>query len=351
MRTGFSARGDGAALKYEARAPGRVEFLDPASPYIIGAVVATIVVSYVLVVWKRVSFIIATAGAAFVAFIIYYGPGFLDQAIYIDTVSTLGFRSSTISDGGYAWGLLTHMYVHAGVLHLAFNLVVMLLMGLPFEARVGRRNTAIVYLLSGALGGGLLNTVVTNPSTLTIGVGASGAISGIIGAFAVMYPRDRIPMVLGFIIVPNVPVALGALVFLAFETALMFLGVALPGVEGNVSHTAHLAALVVGVIIGYMMLKIGVEAPTESKRAAARMGRLDLAPLRDLARSPSLERKLEAVEKEDIAEVQEALLEDFVARARCPDCDSILQLHRGTVRCAKCEFRLDLRQGRGERGK
>jgi membrane associated rhomboid family serine protease len=329
-----------------------VEFLDPASPYIIGAVIATIIASYVLVVWKRVSFIIATAGATFIAFIIYFGPGFYDQSIYIDTVSTLGFRSTTLVDGGYAWGLVTHMYIHAGVLHLAFNLVVMLLMGLPFEQRVGARNTAIVYLLSGALGGGLLNTIVTNPSTLTIGVGASGAISGIIGAFAVMYPRDRIPMVLGFIIVPNVPVALGALVFLAFETALMFVGVAMPGVEGNVSHTAHLAALVVGVIIGYMMLKAGVEAPTESKRAAARIGKLDLEALRGLARSPQLEQRLEAVEREDIPEVREALLEDFVARARCPDCDSILQLHRGAVRCAKCEFRLDLRQAKGaSRGK
>ncbi len=66
---------------------------------------------------------------------------------------------------------------------------------------------AIVYLLSGMLGGAVLNAFVELAFGPTIGVGASGAISGLIGAFAVMYPRDRIPMVLVFIIVDRVPVA------------------------------------------------------------------------------------------------------------------------------------------------
>jgi membrane associated rhomboid family serine protease len=325
--------------------------MHPASPYIIAAIVATIVGSYVVVWWRRTSFVVATAAANLVIFLLYFVPGYFlpDSGIYSDVVDNLGFRSQTILDGRQLWGLLTHMYIHAGVLHLAFNMIVLFLMGLPFEDRIGRRNVAIVYLLSGMLGGAVLNAFVELMNGPTIGIGASGAISGIMGAFAVMYPRDRIPMVLGFIIVNRVPVALGALVFLAFETALMFVGFDMaPGTGGNVSHTAHISALAVGVVIGFVMLKAGVEAPTYSSRAKGRMGRLDLEPLRALARGPSLAERFEAMAREDIPEVQEALLEDFVARARCPRCDSILELKGASVRCAKCDLRVDLKASRSK---
>ena len=321
--------------------------MHPASPYIIAAILATIVGSYVVVWWRRTSFVVATAAANFIIFILYFAPGYFVPEIYNDVVYNLGFRSQTILDGRQLWGLLTHMYIHAGVLHLAFNMIVLFLMGLPFEDRIGRRNVAIVYLLSGMLGGAVLNAFVELAFGPTIGIGASGAISGIIGAFAVMYPRDRIPMVLVFIIVDRVPVALGALVFLGVETVLMFTGFDMaPGTGGNVSHTAHISALAVGVVIGFVMLKLGVEAPTYASRAKGRMGRLDLEPLRALAKGPSLTEKYEAMAKEDIPEVQEALLQDFVARTRCPRCDSILELKGASVRCAKCDFRMDLKPGR-----
>ena len=338
----------GAALKYKGRPPRAVP-MHPASPYIIAAVIATIGASYALVWWKRVSFIVATVAANFIAFLIYFVPGFFVPEIYEDVVLGLGFRNTTLLSGRYAWGLFTHMYVHAGVLHLAFNMIVLFLMGIPFEDRVGRRNAALVYVLSGMLGGGLLNAAVTLAGGPSIGIGASGAISGIIGAFAVMYPNDRIPMILGFIIVPNVQVVVGAMVFLLMETALMFLDAfAIPGME-NVSHTAHLAALVAGVVIGFVMLRLGVEAPAERSRAAGRMDRLDVGPLKQLANRPGLAERYAALAKEDIPEVREALLEDLVARARCPRCDSILELRGHSVRCAKCDFRLDLKADRGRK--
>ena len=338
----------GAALKYKGRPPRAVP-MHPASPYIIVAIIATIAASYGLVWWKRVSFTVATVAANFIAFLIYFVPGFFIPEIYDDVVLTLGFRNTTLQTGEYAWGLFTHMYIHAGVLHLAFNMIMLFLMGIPFEDRVGRRNAALVYVLSGMLGGGLLNAAVTLAGGPSIGVGASGAISGIIGAFAVMYPNDRIPMVLGFIIVPNVQVVVGAMVFLLMETALMFLDFfAIPGL-GNVSHTAHLGALVVGVVVGFVMLRLGVEAPTFRSRAAGRMDKLDVSPLRQLANRPGLSERYDTLAKEDIPEVREALIEDFVARSRCPRCDSILELKGATVRCTKCDFRLDIKADHGKR--
>jgi membrane associated rhomboid family serine protease len=317
-----------------------------ASPYIIAAIVAIIIGSYVWLFLRKSSFVMVTIVANFLVFLVYAPFSLLDPDVYGEVVRTLADRSLTIVDGEQLWGLFTHMYMHGGVIHLAFNMIVLMLFGLPFEDRIGRKNVAIVYLVTGVLGGAILYSVFVIPR-LQWAVGASSAISGILGAFAVMYPRDRIMMPLGFIIVPNVPVAIGALVFIGFQTVLMFFAVRLPGIEGQPAYLSHLAALVVGVGVGFVMLKIGVEAPTFEARARKRMGKLDLDALAGLATTPSLKAKYEALVGEDISEVKEVLLEDFVSRARCPQCDSILEIKGHRVECAKGDWRLEIKQGRG----
>ncbi len=317
-----------------------------ASPYVVAAIVAIIIGSYVWLFLRKSSFVLVTLVANFLIFLVYAPFSLLDPDVYQEVVRTLADRSLTIVDGEQVWGLFTHMYMHGGVIHLAFNMIVLMLFGLPFEDRIGRRNVAIVYLVTGVLGGAVLYSVFVIPD-LQWAIGASSAISGLLGAFAMMYPRDRIMMPLGFIIVPNVPVALGALVFIAFQTVLMFFAVRLPGVEGTPAYLSHLAALVVGVVVGYVMLKLGVEAPTFEARARKRMGRLDLGSLEVLATTPRLREKFEALKDEDISEVQEVLLEDFVSRARCPECDSILELKGHRIECARGDWRLEIRQGRG----
>ena len=148
---------------------------------------------------------------------------------------------------------------------------------------------------------------------------------------------------LGFILLPRVQVAFGALVFIAFETFLMFFAVNLPGI-GNVSHTAHLAGLIVGALIGGVMHKMGVEAPERGAATTRRLDRLDLDRLRELVRQPAHLEKLEALIGEDIPEVREVLLEDLVSRLRCPQCSSIMTLKGHILRCEGCSWRMDLRR-------
>jgi membrane associated rhomboid family serine protease len=318
-----------------------VEFLDPSSPYIILVIVAIMVGVYPIALWRKMSFTYATIIANAVIFIIYIAPRSAD--IYYDVVYNLGFANTSLETGEGLWGLYTHMYIHADFLHVFFNMFILFLMGVPFEQRVGWKWMAVIYWGTGILGGGLLNGWLTL-SDPTIGIGASAAISGIIGAFAMMYPRDRIPMVIIFIILPRVQVAFGALVFVLFQTFLAIISSALPYGLGNIGYTAHLAGFMVGVGMGWVLARKGIEAPGAQAALGRRLDRLDYERIRPLVRKPADVGRLDALIAEDIPEVKEVLQEDLVSRLRCPECDSIMFLKGSHLRCERCSWQLDLRK-------
>ena len=79
-------------------------------------------------------------------------------------------------------------------------------------------------------------------------IGASGAVFGIMGAFAYLYPRDEIPMLLGFIFLHRVPVFIAAVVFAGAETAFFAFS------TDNIGHDTHLVSLVVGALFAPYLL-------------------------------------------------------------------------------------------------
>ncbi|MGI4879089.1 MAG: rhomboid family intramembrane serine protease [Janthinobacterium lividum] len=85
--------------------------------------------------------------------------------------------------------LLTSLFLHAGWIHLALNLSFLGWVGRYVEWAVGRWRFVALYVLSG-LAGGLLQFVVSPDSMVPV-VGASGAISGVFGAYAVMFAQSR----------------------------------------------------------------------------------------------------------------------------------------------------------------
>ncbi len=322
-----------------------MEFISDLSPYVVATVVIIMVGVYPFALWRKMSFTAATVIANVVIFLVYMVPR--SANVYFDVVFNLGFYNGSLETGEGLYTLYTHMYIHADFFHVVFNMLILYLMGMPFEQRVGWKWMAIIYWSTGILGGGVVNGFVTL-SEPVVGIGASAAISGIIGAFAMMYPRDRIPMVIIFIILPRVQVAFGALVFILFQTFMAIVQSSLPYGLGNVGYTAHLAGVMVGVAIGWVLARKGVEAPQPGARLGRRLDRLDYERLRPLARMPANSDRLDALAREDIPEVKEVLLEDLVARLRCPECDSIMFLKGSSVRCERCEWALDLRKGRGE---
>ncbi|MEI6485090.1 MAG: rhomboid family intramembrane serine protease [Sphingomonadales bacterium] len=95
---------------------------------------------------------------------------------------------------GALFTLFGHMFLHGGALHLTMNMVVLLAIGRVLEPELGSRRYLLLYLLSGLAGG--LAEWAWDPLSTTPAVGASGAISGLIAAQAMLFGRsNRSPLV------------------------------------------------------------------------------------------------------------------------------------------------------------
>ncbi|WP_338426114.1 rhomboid family intramembrane serine protease [Sphingopyxis kveilinensis] len=88
---------------------------------------------------------------------------------------------------------LTSAFLHGGVLHIAFNMVVLLFIGRQLEAPLGAKAMAVL-LLAGAYGGALAQ-YLADPSSAVPMIGASGAISALIAVFALIFSRSEAPAI------------------------------------------------------------------------------------------------------------------------------------------------------------
>ena len=143
------------------------------------------------------------------------------------------------------WTFLTYMFLHAGPLHLAFNLLALFMFGGSVEERIGSRTFIWFYLLCG-MGGAALSFVLMQlvPIRLPI-VGASGAIYGVLVAFAWNWPDAPI-----YVFPFPMPIPAKWLVTFAVAISLIL---ALPPFNGGdgVAHLAHLG----GAAAGFLYLK------------------------------------------------------------------------------------------------
>ena len=137
------------------------------------------------------------------------------------------------------WGMLTYMFLHAGVWHLLMNLLFIFFFGPPLEARWGSDRFIKFYLICG-LGGVLLSFAFSNG----VIVGASAACYGIMLAFAMAWPNQTV------YIWALVPVRVKWLVI--FLVAMSFVSAISPSRDG-VAHLAHLG----GAVAGFLLVKSG----------------------------------------------------------------------------------------------
>lgn len=148
------------------------------------------------------------------------------------------------------WGMLTYMFVHAGLWHLLMNLLFIFFFGPPLESRWGSDLFIKFYLICG-LGGVLLSFAFSGASI----VGASAACYGILLAFAMIWPNVTV-YIWGL-----VPVKVKWLVI--FMVALSFASAIGPARDG-VAHLAHLG----GAIAGFLLLQSGL-MPGSGRSSAA----------------------------------------------------------------------------------
>ena len=140
----------------------------------------------------------------------------------------------------------TGMFLHAGWLHIIFNMLFLWIFGNNVEDAMGRLKFLVFYLVCG-LAAALAQSFVL-PGAVAPTIGASGAIAGVLGAYIVLYPRSQVLSWVFFLIVP-----LPAWLWLGiwFVTQL-FEGAASLGHTGGVAYFAHIGGFVAGLILVFV---------------------------------------------------------------------------------------------------
>jgi membrane associated rhomboid family serine protease len=234
---------------------------------------------------------------------------------------------------------LTTMFLHADVLHLLMNVVIFIIMGMGLEDRIGRTRFLLVFLIAGLLGTIAHSLIFLRPVVENVPVvGASGAVFGIIGAYATLYPRDRV-FFFFLIIIPNVPVYIAAVVYAVVEL------LALEGMTaaGGVAHHAHVGGLVAGVAFALVLQRF---FPVRSQlERMARPQKVDEAALVGLLQTDE-QRGLHAklIANRDEPELAAAWLDRLARVTPCPRCGSILVARAGRLRCG-CGYQLPVLGG------
>ncbi len=164
------------------------------------------------------------------------------------TFSYLALYPYLVLRAGAWWQVVTYMFMHGGIWHILFNMLALFIFGLPLEHRLGSTEFLIYYFACG-VGAGLATVAInwySGMGTIPV-VGASGAIYGLLLAYATLFPDSRLYI---FGILPlRAPVAV-----------LLFAGLALfsqlTNPRSGVANLTHLAGLVFGYL--YFLVRMGI---------------------------------------------------------------------------------------------
>ena len=166
---------------------------------------------------------------------------------------------------GPAWHtVLTSMFLHGGWLHLIGNMVFLWVFGNNIEDSMGHGRFIVFYLLCGVAAAAA--QVLISPDSVVPMVGASGAISGVMGGYLLLYPRARVHTIVffGFITTVDLPayVLLGYWIVIQVLSGLPTL--ARMGAEGGVAFWAHIG----GFLAGLLLIRLFESAEHAGRRPA-----------------------------------------------------------------------------------
>jgi membrane associated rhomboid family serine protease len=176
------------------------------------------------------------------------------QVLELFALSANGLRE------GRVWTLVTHLFLHANLLHLLVNLLGLWFLGPEVEILMGRARYLAVYLVSGVCGG-LLQTAFAAPNSEL--VGASGSVCGILLAFTTMNPELPLRALIFFVL----PISTKART-LGWGLMVFSLACALLHLLPQIGHLAHLGGAVGGAVLTRMF---GL-APRRQPRTAPGVG-------------------------------------------------------------------------------
>ena len=232
--------------------------------------------------------------------------------------------------------MLTATWLHADYFHILSNVIIIALVGIPLELRLGGWRFMLLYLIGGL--GGSICWVIFNPGDPTPALGASGAAFGLLGTYLACWPKDEIEF--PFVLIRKWPISMIALIYFALEIGRAYTVYGM-GESSNIGYVAHLG----GFLFCYLLArKIAKNGPTpldvvDSGPSQAGMNSALQNQKRRLMRSlesnPWTENEINLDSKAQVVfeklrtagdeiETREAWMEKFITLVKCPDCEKDL---------------------------
>jgi membrane associated rhomboid family serine protease len=173
--------------------------------------------------------------------VLVFSVQFSDPVYYEHLILNYGLIPAHVMEGRNFFTLITSMFLHANFIHLGMNMLFLLITGDGCERAMGSSRFLVFYLACGVLSG-LFHTYLNSTSSIPT-IGASGAIFGVLAAFAILFPFRWLISLFGLIPVP-IPAIIFVFIEILSETALVA-----SGVVENIAHTAHLGGFLAGVFL------------------------------------------------------------------------------------------------------
>ena len=163
--------------------------------------------------------------------------------------------------------LLTSMFMHGGWLHIGGNMLFLFIFGDNIEKAYGHIKYLIFYLVCGIVAG--LAHVLSQPDSIIPSLGASGAISGVMAAYLVLFPTNRVRVLLTLGVIWLRPIMVPAVVMIGIWALLQFVNgigsIAVTDQTSGVAYWAHIGGFIAGAVITLLakpFLDRGTSAPS-----------------------------------------------------------------------------------------
>jgi membrane associated rhomboid family serine protease len=174
--------------------------------------------------------------------------------------------------GGFTWqALLSSMFLHGSWLHLVGNMWFLWVFGNNVEDSMGHLRFLLFYVLAGLVAAA--SHVITDPASAIPMVGASGAISAIMGAYLVLYPLARVHTLFVFVIFVRV-VPMPAWIMLGYWIFIQLVSSAVtPAGGGGVAYAAHIGGFAAGLVLIFLFRNPKL---VSAKRRGVRLARQEI---------------------------------------------------------------------------
>ena len=201
------------------------------------------------VLWPFVTVSLIVANSAVFIYELSRGPRALNSFIY-----QMGMVPASLSQGGIPgtggyFTMLSSMFLHGGLLHVAGNMLYLWIFGNNIEDSMGHLRFIIFYLVAGLVAA--VTHLALNPVSTVPTIGASGAVSGVLGAYLFLFPHARIKTLVTLVFFWFI-VYLPAWVLLIVWIGFQFLSQSLDPMDptaGGVAYAAHIGGFVAGLVL------------------------------------------------------------------------------------------------------